>query len=203
MKLTLIRHAPTSYSKPGLFMGHLDIPATPEGLVSATELGKSVGSINASCYVSSPLSRALQTANCVFPDAQIEIDNDLIERGLGSWAGLSKAEVREKYGEAFLPSGFIDPYYTPPNGETIEDMIRRVDRFIKKLETNPESEHVVAVTHNGVIRLIRCLIEDIPIKDMFVDSEPYLSVRTYTYSKFNKWKQIALTTNNQSGNGLL
>jgi broad specificity phosphatase PhoE len=192
MKLTLIRHAPTIYSKKGLFMGALDIPATPESLKDAARFGYSIADIKFNKYISSPLSRAVQTAQAIFPEAQFEIEEDLRERALGVWSGMSEADVLNEFPNAFLMTGFIDPYFTPPEGESIDSLIKRVERFVSRLKKLPNTEHVVAVTHNGIIRLIRCLLENKPIQDMFLAPEGYLVPRTYLYNNLGEWQVTLL-----------
>ncbi|MBS4069278.1 MAG: histidine phosphatase family protein [Sulfurimonas sp.] len=191
MKFTMIRHASTAYGLSGLYMGKLDIPATQEGLNQASELGLSLQGIRFTDHVSSPLLRARMTAEKVFPNRSIKIDDRLRERDLGMWAGYSKKEIRDKYPEAFLPSGFIDPYYTPENGEPIKNMISRVKKFVIDIEKMNENDHVVAITHNGVIRVIRCLIENHPFQDIFSEAEPHLTPHSYQYSD-NTWSTISL-----------
>ena len=192
MKLTLIRHTPTQYSEAGLFMGDMDIPATQEGLKKAQILGDLLKSVPFTYYVSSPLTRAFQTAKAIFPCKFINIDYNLCERSLGSWAGNSKKEIRKLYPQAFLSSGFIDPYYTPDNGEAFDHVVQRVTAFIEGLLLFPKDSNVVAITHNGIIRITRCLLEKRPLQEVFFEGEPYLTPRSYTYSGLGNWEQYSI-----------
>jgi probable phosphoglycerate mutase len=174
-------------------MGSLDIPASQDKLKEAGELGLELQAIQFSLIISSPLSRAQMTAQSIFPGRKIKIDKRLRERGLGTWAGCSKKEIRDKYPEAFLPSGFIDPYFTPEKGELIEKVVSRVRGFIRDMVKMGEDDHVVAITHNGVIRIIRCIIENHPLLDIFTEAEPHLAPRSYSFVN-NIWAPISLNS---------
>lgn len=191
-RITLIRHGKTRYSETQQFMGGtLDLPCTKDALVEARELGKVLKGNDYFRIYASPLKRTLQTAKKIFPCESINLDKDLIERGLGNWAGYKKEELNEMFPEAFLPSGHIDPFYNPVDGEPIENVISRVKRFITKLtdlytlvyndKNEDQSLNIAIVTHNGVIRVARCLLEHKPFKEIFMQSEPYLVPIQYIY----------------------
>ncbi|MCI8270559.1 MAG: histidine phosphatase family protein [Lachnospiraceae bacterium] len=69
--------------------------------------------------------RASDTAKAIVSEkSKIIIDVRLIERCLGDWEGVSKAEVQRVYPKAFI-SGKMDFYYLPKNGEHYKDMVKR------------------------------------------------------------------------------
>ena len=188
MKLTLIRHAPTEYNAKGLFMGALDLSSSRDGLLQAQQLGVDLKGFIFTKYYCSPLKRTLQTAKAIFPDAKIELDQDLRERALGNWSGRSKKEMRDVYPEAFLPSGHINPFFVPEGGEPIEDVMKRVSNFLEKIKSESDG-HIVAVTHNGVLRVFRCIVEEKPAEQIFQVSEEYLTPKTFAYEA-GKWLEI-------------
>jgi broad specificity phosphatase PhoE len=194
LSLTLIRHAPTSMNTNGIFMGVLDIPSIDEEIKSITE-GKynQVSNKEYDVYYSSPLSRAFSTAAALFPSEKIHIKESLIEKNLGTWAGQDKRTIKEKYPEAFLESGTLNPYFTPPEGEKIEDMIERVKGFLNQCIEEYKSSgnldyKIVAVTHNGVIRIIRHLI-GVGLEDTFSTNEKHIVPITFTYENDWQFKQ--------------
>jgi alpha-ribazole phosphatase len=190
MKFTVIRHSPTEHSVAGLFMGHLDIPPTQDSLIKAREVGVTLRHLGFNRYLSSPLCRAHQTAKALFPGHTIELCPSLKERGLGGWTGHSKTELRSVSPNAFLPSGFIDPFYTPPGGEPIDAFVARIKAVVQRLERGPDNDHVVAVTHNGVMRALRCILENRPLSEIFTESEPYLRPRCFEYVD-GHWRHVA------------
>ncbi len=186
--LTLIRHAPTVSNDSGIFMGSLDIPSSDESLRAACELGVALAHTEFTKYYSSPMLRARQSAEAIFPHAPVMYDKNLIERDLGSWGGKTKAAVRAECPQAFYPSGTMNPFFTPPAGEPLQQVIDRVKVFLDQVVQLEDDARIVAVTHNGIIRVIRCLIELRPFEQIFVEHEPHLEPRTYPLDK-RRWLQ--------------
>jgi broad specificity phosphatase PhoE len=192
--LTIVRHAPTSLNKEGVFMGILDVPAIEEEVIKI-ENGeyKSYFREEYDTYFSSPLSRAYSTAQALFQNKKIKKIDDLLEKNLGAWAGLNKKEVRKKSPEAFLESGMLNPFFTPPEGETIEEMVERVQKFLNMCidvyrNADKLDYKIIAVTHNGVVRVIRHLIEGISLEDTFSKNEKHILPTTFVYD--DKWKLL-------------
>ena len=176
--LVLIRHAATVLVEAKIFTGQLDVPISEQGARAAHTLGSQLEKSRFTGFVSSPMIRARQTMACLFPDVQVLINDDLRERSLGQWAGEPKCVIRSKQPEAFLHSGIMDPLFTPPGGESICELFTRTARFIMQIDAD-ESQCLLVVTHNGVIRALRGLLEARAIGDIFNESEPCLVPREY------------------------
>jgi len=187
----LLRHAQTEYGERHQLMGILDEPCSELGRAKARSVGQYLGKEKYFRVYSSPLIRAIQTAHDVFPQSSITIEHSLVERNLGDWAGKTLEEVVRGYPQAFSHPGYLNPFYTPKNGEPIENVISRVKSFIDKLRDlhkavalenlSGENYPIAIVTHNGVIRVIRCILENIPLFDMYNQTEIYLEPIVYTY----------------------
>ena len=86
------------------FQGRSDRPLTPLGLRQAVALASELASSSSlSVIYTSPLRRALETAAVVGEHVGLEPvpDDDLREVDVGSWTGLSRAEVEARYPDAF------------------------------------------------------------------------------------------------------
>ncbi len=160
-------------------MGDLNIPITSEGAELAKKLGDSLRGNVFSEYFCSPLIRTKETAKLVFPGIKIVVEDKIKERSLGIWTGQSKKKIREQYPEAFLKSGPMNPFYTPPEGELFGKFIERVASFLISIISVDSNRKIVTITHNGVIRLLRCLIEMRPMEEIFSEWEPVLKPRIY------------------------
>jgi broad specificity phosphatase PhoE len=180
-KLIIIRHAPTDANSKGIFMGFHDAPSSESGLLAARELGKLLN-IGADLRLfTSPLSRSKATLDSICPNGKKIVDARLRERGLGEWEGCLLTAVRDQYPDAFGDDNSLDPFYTPPNGEHTEQFVSRVCDFLTDISTNQIRSTALVVTHNGVIAVMRSLIEERPLRDCFGEVEPFLTPRTYTY----------------------
>lgn len=177
MKLDLIRHARSAANEKDIFSGSAETPLSEEGVAEAREFAKVMKDKQYERHFSSPLSRALGTSKILFPDSEIHIDSRLTERGLGQWEGKSKKEMRLLHPQAFLLSAKLQPLFTPPDGEDIPMVAAR---FMDFLRTNAHDHviNMVVVTHNGVIKVLRALTEDLPIEEIFFESEKNLQIRS-------------------------
>ena len=155
-------------------MGRLDIDCSAEGVRAIQAETPNLSWLVPDVVLCSPLKRAVTTAQGLFPVCSVQITPDLIERDLGDWSGLLKEEVRKTYADAFLESGKMDPFYCPPGGESWADFQRRGEEILTMLESYPEDTTVVAVTHNGIIRLLRHLASQLPADQIFAADEAYL-----------------------------
>lgn len=188
LELTLIRHAPTSFNRNGIFMGTLDVPLEQETIQLLQH--SSLKTREYDLYFSSPLLRAYDTAINIFPNKLIQTDYLLQEKNLGMWSGLNKEKVRQTYPSAFLETGKLNPFFTPIEGEKIQDMVTRVRSFLDKIQSLYLSEErenlkVVGVTHNGVIRIIRHIIQNENLESFFQASEPHLTPIKFYFNE--KW----------------
>lgn len=153
--LWLIRHAPAAGNVGGVFMGQVDAPPQAEGIATAAGLA---GTVPADRVWASPLQRAAQTADVLFPDHDVVLDDRLMERHLGTWQGRVKDEVRAEQPSAFTTAGTLDLTVTPPGGESFDALQARVAAVLRDVAAVPEGEVVALVAHNGVLRTARVLL---------------------------------------------
>lgn len=126
MNLFCIRHGETKWSLSGQHTGVTDIPLTENGRELAKRLRPSLSRHHFSLVLVSPLKRALETCALagLCDDAQIE--TDLMEWNYGDFEGLTSTQIREKH------PGWILFRDGCPNGETPDEVGRRVDRIIAR-----------------------------------------------------------------------
>ncbi|MES1239810.1 MAG: histidine phosphatase family protein, partial [Chloroflexota bacterium] len=93
-QLWLVRHGETEWAKLGKHTGRTDIPLTETGRAQAHAVQRRLGGIAFARVVSSPLSRALDTARLAGFGDRVETDDDLLEWDYGRDEGLTTAEIR-------------------------------------------------------------------------------------------------------------
>lgn len=128
LQIFLIRHGQTEWSLSGQHTGRTDIPLTTQGEDEARRLRASLGGVHFGNVWSSPRLRAIRTAELSGISTPITIEPDLAEWDYGAFEGLRSGEIRK---EAPNWSIFHDGC---PGGETPEDIARRADRLIRRLE---------------------------------------------------------------------
>jgi probable phosphoglycerate mutase len=173
-RIVLVRHAPTEASNDGRFMGRMDWPLGPHGLQEAARARGEFASLTISGVICSPLRRAIETSAALFGETPTTIDGRVAERSLGVWENRPKCAVRNEWPSAFV-EGVLDAQFEPPEGEPWPTFVSRVAAFFQDLRRRETSSgSVVVVTHNGVIRALRHIVEGRPLEDVFAQPEPHL-----------------------------
>jgi alpha-ribazole phosphatase len=158
MKLFLVRHGQTDWNLAQRFQGYSDVPLNGVGRQQAVALKNRLSGQIIDCIYSSDLQRASETAR-VISNGKIEmrIDSRLREMNFGLWEGLTYNEVKEKYTDA-LSVWESDLYQNSPmDGETLEQLARRVQSMLNDLCEKHVDQTVLVVAHGGVLQTLVCL----------------------------------------------
>ena len=100
-ELWLIRHGESTGNRDRLLQGQEDLPLTDLGHEQARKLAGRLGRVVFDALYSSDLARALQTAVTLGEALHLgaELDARLREIDVGSWSGLSSAQISERFPE--------------------------------------------------------------------------------------------------------
>lgn len=148
MDLYIVRHGETGYNKMGLLQGRIDIPLNQNGIDQAKQTKKELEQINFDVVISSPLSRAIETAKIIAPDKEIKTDHRLIERNLGEYEGKPKRICDFDFYDNLLAN------HTEKGMEAILDLIVRVRSLILELKEKYPDSTILLVTHGGLINAV-------------------------------------------------
>lgn len=152
--LLLARHGETTWNAEGRWQGHADPPLSDRGKWQAADLAQRLAGDGIAAVVSSDLWRARETAAIVAGVLGLDVgeDRDLREIDVGSWSGLTRAEVAERFPEGFArwQAGEIGH-----DGETREELTARVVAALLRVAAAHPGERVLVVTHGGAIRAAR------------------------------------------------
>jgi probable phosphoglycerate mutase len=151
--LTLVRHGETEWSRSGQHTGTTDIPLTARGRELAVKLEAALRGRAFALVLTSPLSRARDTA-AIAGFAAAGVDDDLREWDYGEYEGLTTPQIREgRPGWLLWDDGV-------PGGERIEDVAARVDRVIARVRAVDGDALLFA--HGHLLRILsaRWLGED-------------------------------------------
>jgi probable phosphoglycerate mutase len=143
--VTLVRHAETAWSVSGRHTGRTDVPLTDRGRAVARSLAAKLRGRSFDRVLTSPLSRAVETARLAgFPNA--EPDSDLLEWDYGDDEGLTTPQIREER------AGWLLWHDGAAAGEAADDVGARVDRVIARLTARDED--VLIFAHGHVLRVL-------------------------------------------------
>lgn len=153
MRLLLLRHGRTTAS-PGTLVGsRIDPGLSDEGRAEATAARALLHARPLAAILSSPLSRARETAALAVPEAVPEIDPRIQELDWGELTGLTFAQVEERFPDT-AAAWLRDGWPLPPGGEHPLHLWRRTAEAVLDLHARGLDGDVLLVCHGGVIRAI-------------------------------------------------
>lgn len=152
MLLYLVRHGETDWNAQRRIQGDTDIPLNDRGREQAANAAELLARREWDAVVSSPLSRAYETASIIaqrlgLPDPST--DDRLKERNYGEAEGLNIAEVDRRFPPGTDPAGRESP-------ESVAS--RAMAALVDIAEAHPD-EAVVVVAHGGLIRQVLNAVE--------------------------------------------
>ena len=188
MNLLLIRHASNESlgkflpgRKPGI---HLN----SEGVIQARQIAESLGNIPIDAIYSSPLERAMETAQPLAERLGMPVtpETGIIEMDAGSLTGISFDTLKTmpewmELKKSLTESGF-------PDGETFLNAKKRVMQTVERIKNNfPEHKLIAIFTHADIIKMIISESLEAPFsKFTFFTIDP-ASISVLTFYKGTNW----------------
>ncbi len=151
-RISFLRHGQTDANEKGIYIGKTDYPLSEAGMEELQNKYDLYEYPIVQRVYSSPLIRAIQSAEIMFPDRQIVICDYLREMDFGVFEGLSVDNLieLESY-KKWLKGGLDNP---PPNGESLRDMMARCYNALDLIINDMMREgitHAGVVTHSGIL----------------------------------------------------
>lgn len=153
-KLYIFRHGETELNRQKRWQGSgMDFPLTPVGLQQAEDLAGKLADRGLEIIYSSPLKRALQTAETVAAllSVPVEVRPDLRECFYGRAEGRKIADLQNEM--PMIVNNWSNPQYMDlrfPDGESKREALTRVLNTLFSLEKEPFATAGVAV-HGGTM----------------------------------------------------
>lgn len=141
MTVYLVRHGETAWNKESRIQGREDVPLDADGLAQAESCAKGFLGKKISAVLSSPLSRALETAKLIGKavGAPVYVEPDLTERDFGSVSG--------RVVDIFNPEKYASDL--EPLDDVAERMLSVLRRYAERLPHD-----FAAVSHGGAINAL-------------------------------------------------
>jgi broad specificity phosphatase PhoE len=145
-----VRHGESEANAAHRFAGRTDSPLTPRGREQAEAVADALAKVTFDRIVSSPLSRCFDTALAIAKrhDLPVDVEPDLVEIDVGEKTGTPFDEVRG------LPNWRDDGFVAWPGGETLDQVLERALRAIRKIARESAGQRVLVVGHGGVTRIL-------------------------------------------------
>ena len=183
-RLYLVRHGETEANRLKIIEGKgngifniykYSSPLNSNGLLQAQLLGCALADVKIHHLYISHARRTFETANQICFWNKIDhmplkksVMGDLVEINFGVIEGLNGQKAREKYPDLFR-NYYEKPSQTVfPKGESILDAYKRISRALKKIIARHNfNEHVLIVSHGGVMALIFVYLFKLDLDNMF------------------------------------
>jgi broad specificity phosphatase PhoE len=144
--LILVRHGRTRDNASGRLLGRANPELDEVGKRQAEGVADAMRSLDVVRVVSSPLRRAVATAETM--GLPVNVDDRWIELDYGAFEGLPIAEVPTETWAAWRS----DIHFRPPSGESLDDLARRVASACQDLAEEASANDVVVVSHVSPIK---------------------------------------------------
>ena len=150
-QLVLVRHGETEHNLLGIAQGWQDSELSERGRSQVAKLAARLQAFGSDAIYSSPLSRALATAEAIRAVTGLEITvlDELKEMNYGGWEGRNFLDVRKNEEEHYR-RWIDDPAYPCPGGESHNDVLQRMNRAFEVVRG---SRRPVVVAHGTAIRI--------------------------------------------------
>jgi probable phosphoglycerate mutase len=142
----LVRHAETAWSRDRKHTGRTDVPLTDEGCRHAERLRGALAGRAFALVLSSPLSRAWDTARLAGLGERAQQRDELLEWDYGDYEGRTTKEIRAARPDWYLWRDGC------PGGEAPADVAARVDRLLEEVLTIDGD--VALSAHGHILRAV-------------------------------------------------
>lgn len=168
--LYLARHGETDLNVQMRYQGATDMPLNELGWTQAQTLAQRLPA-DISRIVASPLLRAQQTASLVSQARGLPVltMSEFRERNFGVFEGLTHEEAQARHPELYARKVAMLWDDAPPGGETIREVVARVQAGLQRLEAEHGGESVLLVAHGFIARAVRYLVKRWPEHDFYLE----------------------------------
>ncbi len=165
----IVRHGQTEWNLLGKTQGHGNSDLTPKGIEQAELLADSMTKYPIDYIYSSDLGRAYQTAEIIGNKLSIEVEKTeaLREMNFGTWEGRIIKDIIEEDPELYKMWRNEPHLAKIPQGETLSQIKKRTDAFIKEINEKYDGKHIVLVTHSLCARIMLLSFLDSDVKNIY------------------------------------
>ena len=154
--LYLARHGETDWNLEQRFHGSTDLSMNARGLEQVRALARRFEKKRIDAVYASSLVRARVTAELVIGSRELTVgvEPGLAELDFGAWEGLFHEDLVAREGARYF-EWLADPItLSPPGGETVAEMARRVRAAVERIVDRHPDGRVLVASHAGPIRVI-------------------------------------------------
>jgi len=154
--ILLIRHGETAWNREKIFRGIYDIPLNENGRAQAGQVGQALKGREIHTAYSSPLSRAMETAQIALEYQGVEVKSHpgLIDFNFGEWTGLADSVAAEKWPKEHALWVSAPHQAHPPGGDTLSQVSKRAFGTLAELAQKHLDQTIALFAHRVVNKLL-------------------------------------------------
>ncbi len=163
--LYLLRHGLTAANLEDRFAGRTDEPLLPEGAAQLRSAAASLATADIAAICCGPLARTVQSATVAAEilKAPVKIIEELNEIRIPHWDGLSKTEIRQRFGDQY-PTWLETPDNFQVAGcETLSQVQQRAVSAAERLGREHPGRNILIISHLIVLRTLILHYRQLPL----------------------------------------
>ena len=163
------RHGETTWNREGRMQGQKGSSLTQKGKEQALKLRNRLKTKKIDIVYTSNSERAVETTNILCDDKKLKVirSKELMEMHFGKWEGMLFDEIKKKYPVNFNNFWNKPLLYKPYNGESYNDLRKRIHNILYKILSDNENKTVLVVTHTVALKCILSILERRNTKDIW------------------------------------
>ena len=168
--IIFLRHGQAENNTKKILAGRsTGVNLTQEGIKQAQQAAEMLKSLNVSAIYSSSIDRALQTAEIVAKQCNLEvkIDDRLIELDMGKFTKMPYEEIFAKHGNVFLKFYQGSEEVSESGVETFAEVQKRIFDMVDFVINKHKKENIVLVTHMDPIKAMIGRVLDLKPEILF------------------------------------
>lgn len=162
VKITYFVHGMTTDNEKELSSGWNDVELSARGVKQSIELGEKINPKSFDIAFCSDLKRAVESTKLIFTDVvPIKSDRRLCECNYGNFNGK--------------PAKTVDPMHEQnidkpfPNGESLEDVKKRISDFLNEIKVKYDGKHIAIVAHKVPQYVLDVLLKGMTWQEAFAN----------------------------------
>jgi broad specificity phosphatase PhoE len=170
---------------------HQDEPISREGQEQARRLWTYLCDKDISAIYVSGYQRTRQTIGYVAEQSGLPpiVDERLNEIDNGCFEGMSEQDIQKKYPAIWKAFRERSTDFRFPEGETGEEARQRIADFLEEKRQRHADASLVAVSHEGLIRLLACHILGLPVYYRWNFHYDFCGITEIAYQpEYQSWK---------------
>lgn len=174
VEIYIARHGQNEDNANGILNGHRDLPLTDLGRQQARDLAQGIvqSGIRFDYIYSSPLSRALETAQIVAREAKLPepvVLQSLIERDFGAVTGKPAADIEKLCAPDILKTNTTLYFLNPEGAETFPELVERAKNMLEDVRARHTNGKALLVGHGDYGKMIYAAATGKDWRDVLTD----------------------------------